>query len=213
VVDLVRVDPEVVATNLARVRREVGEGVEILAAIKYLQSSDLPVLAEAGVTLVGENRAQELIAKQAEHRPLFTWDFIGALQSRKVKDLIGRVRYIHSVATDSVLEQLAKHGTADTAVLLEVNLAGEASKSGVAPGAVGAFISRCPVPVVGLMTMPPASADAEASRGHFRALSRLADEHGLRHRSMGTSQDYRVAVEEGATIIRLGNNLFRPSAQ
>jgi uncharacterized pyridoxal phosphate-containing UPF0001 family protein len=133
VVDLIRVDAGAVASNLARVRSEVGEDVEILAAIKYLESRDLPALAQAGVTLVGENRAQQLIAKQREHQPLFTWDFIGALQSRKVKDLVGRVRYIHSVATDSVLEQLGKHGTTGTQVLLEVNLAGEVSKSGIAP--------------------------------------------------------------------------------
>ena len=212
-VDLVHVDPEVVAANLARVRSEVGEGVEILAAIKYVASSDLPALAQGGITVVGENRAQELLAKQAAHAALFTWDFIGALQSRKVKDLLGRVRCIHSVASDSVLEQLGKYGSAGTQVLIEVNVAGDASKSGIAPAELGAFISRCPVTVAGLMTMPPFTTEAEANRGHFRTLKRLAAEHGLPQLSMGTSQDYRVAVEEGATIIRLGNTLLRGSAQ
>jgi uncharacterized pyridoxal phosphate-containing UPF0001 family protein len=213
VVDLVRVDPAVVAANLARVRSEVGEGVEILAAIKYVASGDLPALAQAGVTLVGENRAQELIAKQAAHGALFTWDFIGALQSRKVKDLVGRVRYIHSVASDSVLEQLGKHATPDTQVLIEVNVAGDASKSGIAPLLLGAFIARCPLTVAGLMTMPPFTAEADDNRLHFRTLKRLAEEHGLAQLSMGTSQDYRVAVEEGATIIRLGNTLLSALAQ
>jgi PLP dependent protein len=213
VVDLVRVDPEVVAANLARVRSEVGEGVEILAAIKYVEAGDLPALAQAGVTLVGENRAQELISKQLEHDKLFTWDFIGALQSRKVKDLVDRVRYIHSVASDSVLEQLGKHGSADTRVLIEVNVASDASKSGIAPGDLGAFIERCPVTVAGLMTMPPFTAVADQNRRYFRMLKGLAEEHGLAELSMGTSQDYLVAVEEGATIIRLGNNLLRPPAQ
>jgi PLP dependent protein len=213
VVDLVRVDPAVVAANLARVRSEVGEGVEILAAIKYVELHDLPALAQAGVTLVGENRAQELIAKQAAHGPLFAWDFIGALQSRKVKDLVGRVRYIHSVASDSVLEQLGKHATPGTQVLIEVNVAGDASKSGIAPADLGAFIARCPVAVAGLMTMPPFTAEAEDNRLHFQTLTRLAEEHGLAQLSMGTSQDYRVAVEEGATIIRLGDALLSASAQ
>jgi uncharacterized pyridoxal phosphate-containing UPF0001 family protein len=213
VVDLVRVDPAVVAANLARVRNEVRDGVEILAAIKYVESSDLPALAQAGVTLVGENRAQELIAKQAAHGALFTWDFIGALQSRKVKDLVGRVRYIHSVASDSVLEQLGKHATTDTQILIEVNVAGDASKSGIAPSQLGAFITRCPVAVAGLMTMPPLTAEADDNRLHFRTLKRLAEEHGLAQLSMGTSQDYRVAVEEGATIIRLGNTLLSALAQ
>ena len=209
--------PEIVAANLERVRERIADAgrdpasVEILAAVKYLPAPELAALREGGITLVGENRAQELVRKaDAVGGPdgLFTWDFIGALQSRKVREIVGRVRYIHSVATDSALTQLARHGAPDTAVMIEVNVAGEAGKSGVAPGALPGFLDRCPVTVVGLMTMPPRSADAEASRPHFAALAALAADHGLRQLSMGTSQDYVVAVQEGATIVRLGTTLY-----
>jgi len=187
------------------------EEVELLAAVKYVPLDELGILASAGLTLLGENRAQELVAKVTawEGRADFTWDFIGHLQSRKVKDLIGRVRYIHSVASDSVLAQLERHGRPDTKVLIEVNMAGEASKSGIPPGDLAFFIERTPVRVVGLMTMPPATARPEDNRRHFAALRELAATHGLRHLSMGTSQDYEVAVEEGATIVRLGSTLYR----
>jgi len=215
VVDLIRgLTAERVQANLERVReriaasgRDPGE-VEILAAVKYLPASELEALAAGGVTLVGENRAQELIAKSDALPGRFTWDFIGALQSRKVRDLVGRVRYIHSVASDSALAQLARHGTPETAILLEVNVAGEAGKSGIAPGQLRDFLERSPVPVVGLMTMPPLTDRPEDSRPHFAALRRLAEDHGLRHLSMGTSQDYEIAVQEGATIIRLGTILY-----
>lgn len=185
--------------------------VELLAAVKYVPLDELGTLADAGLTLLGENRVQELVAKATawEGRADLTWDFIGHLQSRKVKDLIGRVRYIHSVASDSVLEQLAKHARPDTEVLIEVNVAGEASKSGIAPGDLGAFIDRTPVRVVGLMTMPPATERPEDNRRHFAVLRELAATHGLERLSMGTSQDYEVAVEEGATIVRLGSTLYR----
>ena len=214
-VDLIRgLTAERVQANLERVReriaasgRDPGE-VEILAAVKYLPASELEALAAGGVTLVGENRAQELIAKSDALPGRFTWDFIGALQSRKVRDLVGRVRYIHSVASDSALAQLARHGTPETAILLEVNVAGEAGKSGIAPGQLRDFLERSPVPVVGLMTMPPLTDRPEDSRPHFAALRRLAEDHGLRHLSMGTSQDYEIAVQEGATIIRLGTILY-----
>jgi len=201
---LERIDPERVAANLARVREEAGEGVEVLVATKYVPVELMGELAAAGVRLVGENRQQELAAKRERWGDAFEWDFIGNLQSRKVKDLVGSCRLIHSVATDSALARLARHGTPETEVLVEVNVAGEEGKGGVAPAALGDFIARCPVRVVGLMTMPPHTTDPEASRPHFARLAELAAEHGLPRLSMGTSQDWRVAVEEGATIIRLG---------
>jgi pyridoxal phosphate enzyme (YggS family) len=186
-------------------------GVELLAAVKYVALDELGTLADAGLTLLGENRAQELVAKAEAHPGVFTWDFIGHLQSRKVKDVAPFVRLIHSLSSDSALAQLAKHAPQreDFAVLIEVNVAGEASKSGIAPAELAAFIERCPVPVVGLMTMPPAVSVPEQNRRHFAALRELAAAHGLRQLSMGTSQDYEVAVEEGATIVRLGSTLYR----
>jgi PLP dependent protein len=183
--------------------------VELLAAVKYVALDELGTLAAAGLTLVGENRAQELVAKASAYEGVFTWDFIGHLQSRKVKDVVPHVRCIHSVASESVLTQLERHGRPQTAVLVEVNVAGEGSKSGIEPADLKAFIARCPVPVAGLMTMPPAVASPEQSRSHFAALRELAAANGLRHLSMGTSQDYEVAVEEGATIVRLGSILYR----
>ncbi len=201
-------DPERVRANLERVREKAGSEVEILAATKYLPSDEMGVLAEAGVGLVGENRLQDLEAKQARWQDQFEWDFIGALQSRKVKQLVGRVRLIHSLASESALAQLGRHAGAETEVLVEVNVAGEESKAGVAPEALADFIARCPVMVVGLMTMPPFSDDPEASRPHFARLAELAAENGLERLSMGTSQDWEVAVEEGATIIRLGSVLY-----
>jgi len=202
------IDPAKVATNLARVQAEAGEGVEVLVACKYVPLEEMGALAEAGVRLVGENRQQDLAAKHERWGEQFTWDFIGNLQSRKVKQVLPLVRLIHSVATDSVLAQLERHGTPETEVLVEVNVAEEEGKGGVAPAALGDFIARCPVRVGGLMTMPPFSEDPESSRPHFARLAALAAEHGLPRLSMGTSQDWRVAVEEGATIIRLGTTLF-----
>ena len=202
------IDPAVVARNLAAVRAEAGERVEILVACKYVPLEEMGALAEAGVTLVGENRQQDLAAKHERWGERFTWDFIGNLQSRKVKLILPLCRLIHSVATDSVLAQLEKHGTPQTEVLIEVNVAGEEGKGGVEPDELPEFIARCPVKVGGLMTMPPFSEDPEASRPHFARLAELAAANGLRRLSMGTSQDWRVAVEEGATIIRLGSALF-----
>lgn len=199
---------ERIAAAAGRAGRDAA-AVELLAAVKYVPLEQLGVLAEAGLTLLGENRAQDLVAKATAYPGAFTWDFIGHLQSRKVKDVVPHVRWIHSVASDSVLAQLARHARPGTEVLVEVNVAGEASKSGVAPRELAAFLARAPVPVVGLMTMPPAAQSAEASRPHFAALRELAAAHGLRQLSMGTSQDYEVAVEEGATIVRLGSSLYR----
>jgi PLP dependent protein len=202
------IDPQKVAANLARVEAEAGEGVEVLVACKYVPLEEMGALAQAGVRLVGENRQQDLAAKQERYGPDFTWDFIGNLQSRKVKQILPLCRLIHSVATDSVLAQLERHGTPETEILVEVNVAGEEGKGGVEPAALGEFIARCPVRVGGLMTMPPFAADPEESRPHFARLAELAAEHGLGRLSMGTSQDWPVAVQEGATIIRLGTALF-----
>ncbi len=201
-------EAEKIRANLERVRETAGDEVEILAATKYVPPEEIGVLAEAGVHLVGENRLQEMEAKQEHHRDDFEWDFIGNLQSRKVKSLLPICRLIHSVASDSVLEQLRRHADLSTEVLVEVNVAGEQDKGGVAVDELGAFIERCPVQVAGLMTMPPFSEDPEASRPHFARLAELAAEHGLRRLSMGTSQDWEVAVGEGATIIRLGTALY-----
>jgi PLP dependent protein len=199
-------DAETVRRNLERVRERIGTEVEVLAATKYVEADDLPVLAEAGIQLVGENRAQDLLAKQERHRDLFTWDFIGAIQSRKLKDISPNVRLIHSIASESALRRLERNPAAE--VLIQVNVAGEESKEGVAPEELASYIERCPCPVTGLMTMPPFVEDPEDSRRHFARLAELAAEHGLERLSMGTSQDYEVAVQEGATIVRLGSVLY-----
>jgi uncharacterized pyridoxal phosphate-containing UPF0001 family protein len=199
-------DADRVRRNLEAVRERIGNEVEILAAIKYLYPEELPALAEGGIELVGENRAQDLLAKQEAHGDLFTWDFIGAIQSRKLKDIAPNVRLIHSVASESALRRL--EGSPAKEVLIQVNVAGEESKEGVAPAELGNYIERCPVPVTGLMTMPPFTQDPEESRPFFAKLAELAAEHGLERLSMGTSQDYEVAAQEGATIVRLGTVLY-----
>jgi uncharacterized pyridoxal phosphate-containing UPF0001 family protein len=200
-------DARRVAENLARVRAEIGDEIQVLAAVKYVAAEEMDVLAEAGVSVVGENRAQELEAKAQAH-PGLTWDFIGHLQSRKVKQVLPYVRWIHSVASDSALEQLGRHGGPRTQVLVEVNVARDESKSGVLPEDLDGFLGRCPVEVVGLMTMPPFTERPEDSRRWFAALAELAGQRGLRELSMGTSQDYAVAAQEGATIVRLGTSLY-----
>ena len=199
-------DPDVVRRNLEAVREQIGPDIEILAAVKYVDADDLPALAEAGIELVGENRAQVLLAKQEAHGDLFTWDFIGQIQSRKVKDVAPNVRLIHSLASDSALRRLEEHPAKE--VLVQVNVAGEEGKAGIAPEELGDFIARVPVPVTGLMTMPPFVERAEDNRRHFARLAELAGEHGLARLSMGTTQDYTVAAEEGATIVRLGSVLY-----
>ncbi len=202
------IDAAKVAANLEEVREFTGDGVELLVATKYVPLEEMGKLAEAGVRLVGENRQQDLAAKHERWGDAFEWDFIGNLQSRKVKQVLPLVRLIHSVATDSALAQLEKHGTPDTEVLVEVNVSGEEGKGGVEPEELPAFIERCPVRISGLMTMPPFSEDPEHSRPYFARLAELAAVNGLARLSMGTSQDWRVAVEEGATIVRLGHALF-----
>jgi pyridoxal phosphate enzyme (YggS family) len=212
---------ESVRANLIQVREEIAAAaiaagrdpaqVEVLAATKYVAEADLPILAHAGIRLVGENRAQDLAAKVAAHGELFEWDFIGRLQSRKVKTIVPHVRLIHSLASESALGELERHKSEirpGMEVLIEVNVAGEPGKAGVAPKDLDAFIERAPVPVAGLMTMPPFARDPEESRRWFAALRSLADERGLRRLSMGTSQDHLVAVQEGATIVRIGTRLY-----
>jgi len=216
VVDLIHgLDAGRVGANLERVRAEIAAAgrdpaeVEILAAVKYVPVEELPALAEGGIEFVGENRAQDLLAKADAHPGRFTWDFIGRLQSRKVRTIAPYVRYIHSVDSDSVLAQLAKYAPPSLEVMIEVNVAEEPNKGGVLPAELGSFLGRVPAPVVGLMTMPPLSDDPEASRPYFASLRALAQRHGLRHLSMGTSQDYAVAAQEGATIVRIGTSLYR----
>jgi uncharacterized pyridoxal phosphate-containing UPF0001 family protein len=201
-------EPDRVRANLERVRDRAGDEVEILAATKYVPIEEMGALAEAGITLVGENRLQDLEAKRERWADAFQWDFIGNMQSRKVKGIVPLVRLIHSVASDSALKELGKHGTPETEILVEVNVAGEQSKAGIEPEALGDFIARSPVRVVGLMTMPPFAERPEESRPYFARLAELAAERELERLSMGTSQDWQVAVEEGATIIRLGSVLY-----
>jgi PLP dependent protein len=208
------VDAERIRTNLEQVRERIAAagrdpaGVVVCAAIKYLPVESLPALAEGGVEVVGENRAQALIEKQdTVGREAFSeWHFIGALQSRKVRDVAPRVSLIQSLASESALAQLEKHPAPE--VLVQVNVAGESGKAGIPPGDLADFIARCPVPVGGLMTMPPFVERAEDNQRHFAALAELAAEHGLEKLSMGTTQDFEVAVQEGATIVRLGTVLY-----
>lgn len=202
-----------VRANIDAVREEIANAggdptaVEILAAVKYVALEEMGVLAEAGISLVGENRAQDLQAKAAAH-PELIWDFIGHLQSRKVKDVLPHVRLIHSVGSDSVLAQLERHAGPDTEVLVEVNVAREVGKSGIDPEELGGFIARCPVRVGGLMTMPPLAKRSEDNRRWFAALAQLAADHDLPRLSMGTTQDFAVAVQEGATTVRIGTRLY-----
>ena len=192
--------PDVIAKRLAEVQAQVGEGVTIVAATKYVPLRAMAVLVEAGVTVVGENRAQDLDAKHAEYGDAFRWHFIGHLQSNKVK-VVNRVcELVHSLDSDSAARRL------EVPALVQVNLAGEESKSGVDPSLIGEYLRY---DVRGLSTMPPAAASPEESRPWFRRLRELAAEHGLAELSMGTTQDYAVAAEEGATYVRVGSVLFR----
>jgi uncharacterized pyridoxal phosphate-containing UPF0001 family protein len=195
------VSPEAVRAAYARVRGEVGPGVTVVAATKYVSLEEMAVLAEAGVEVVGENRAQDLVRKHAEYGDAFRWHFIGHLQSNKAK-LVGRIcELVHSVDSDSAARRLT------VPALVEVNLSGEETKAGVPPERLADFLAAHPAR--GLMTMPPATGDPETSRPFFRRLRSLAAEHDLAELSMGTSQDYRVAAEEGATLVRLGTILYQ----
>jgi PLP dependent protein len=192
--------PEI-AERYRRLRDEVGESVTVVVATKYVSVEDMATLAEAGVEVVGENRAQDLERKHAAYGDAFRWHFIGHLQSNKVKVVNGLCELVHSLSSDSAARRL------HVPALLEVDLAGEETKSGVPPEEIAGYLERYPY-VRGLMAMPPLTADPEASRPYFRRLRELAEEHGLRDLSMGTSQDFRVAVEEGATLVRVGEALF-----
>jgi PLP dependent protein len=202
-----------VRENLQRARDAIAAAgrdpaeVAILAAVKYVPVDEIGTLREAGLTLLGENRAQDLEEK-ATRFPDFRWHFIGALQSRKVKQIVPHVELIHSVASESAMGQLERHGTPDTRILIEVNVAGEEGKAGIAPGELAHYLEIAPVTVAGLMTMPPFTEDPEDSRPHFARLAELAAEHGLTELSMGSSQDYAVAAAEGATIVRIGTSLY-----
>jgi pyridoxal phosphate enzyme (YggS family) len=191
-----------VRERYARIRDEAGPGVTVVAATKYVSADELAILADAGVEVVGENRAQDLAAKHERYGDAFRWHFIGHLQSNKVKVVNGICELVHSLDSESAAQRLA------VPALLEVNLSGETSKSGIEPDEIGAWLQRHPA-IRGLMTMPPLTAEPEQSRPLFRRLAELAAEHGLADLSMGTSQDWRVAVEEGATLIRVGSTLFR----
>ena len=197
-----RLSPERIRENYERIKAEVGEGVTVVAATKYVSIDDMQSLADAGIEVVGENRAQDLEAKHARYAETFRWHFIGHLQSRKAKTVNETCELCHSLASESAAQRLA------IPALVEVNLSGEPTKSGVPPEALGDFL-RLYGDVSGLMTMPPATDDPEASRPYFRRLRELAEAHGLRELSMGTSQDYRVAVDEGATLVRVGSILYR----
>ena len=195
-----------VRANLEAVRAEIGrDDVEVVAAVKYVEVEDLGALLEAGVTHVGENRAQELVRK-SEAFPQLTWDFIGQLQSRKVKQIAPLVRCIHSVGSDSAMAQLKKLAEPPE-LLVQVNIAGEEGKAGFAPGDLERVLGE--LDVAGLMVMPPLAEDPEESRRWFAAARELAERHGLRHLSMGTTQDFVVAAEEGATRVRVGSRLYR----
>jgi pyridoxal phosphate enzyme (YggS family) len=196
---------ETVRTAYDRVRGEVGPDVTVVVATKYVSPDEMAVLADAGVEVVGENRLQDLEAKHERYGDRFSWHFIGHLQSRKAKDVSRLCDLCHSLASLSAARRL------EIPALVEVNLSGEESKSGIAPAELPVFLAEARgvgVDVRGLMTMPPLAGDAEASRPYFRSLRELGAEHGLPELSMGTSQDYRVAVEEGATLVRIGSVLF-----
>jgi len=192
---------EQIAERYQALKGEVGPGVTVVVATKYLAVDELQMLVDAGVDVIGENRAQDLEAKHARYGDAFRWHFIGHLQSRKAKTLNAICELCHSLDSESAAAKLT------IPALVEVNLSGEPTKSGVAPEELEAFLG-CYGDVRGLMTMPPATDNPETSRPTFRRLRELATEHGLVELSMGTSQDYRVAVEEGATYIRVGSSLF-----
>jgi uncharacterized pyridoxal phosphate-containing UPF0001 family protein len=193
--------PETIRARVAEIRAAVGPGVTVVAATKYVSVEDMALLLEAGVEVAGENRAQDLDAKHAVYGDAFRWHFIGRLQSNKAKVVNRICELVHSLDSESTARRL------EIPALVQVNLSGEASKGGVAPGEIEGL--RRLADVRGLTTMPPAAADPEASRPTFRRLRELAREHGLAELSMGTSQDWRVAAEEGATYVRVGSGLLR----
>jgi len=196
------VSADEVRSRYERIQAAVGDAVTIVAATKYVSVEELAVLVEAGIEVVGENRAQDLEAKHAVYADAFRWHFIGHLQSRKAKTVNAICELVHSLSSESAAKRL------EIPALVEVNLSGEETKSGVSEGELDALIAAYP-DVRGLMTMPPETDDPESSRPYFRRLRELAADRGLKELSMGTSQDYRIAVEEGATLIRIGSVLYR----
>jgi pyridoxal phosphate enzyme (YggS family) len=196
------VDPERIRASFERVQSEVGGEVTIVAATKYVSVEDMAALVEAGIEVVGENRLQDLEAKHARYGDAFRWHFIGHLQSRKARDVSELCELVHSLDSESAAQRLS------IPALVQVNLAGEETKSGVAPEDIEAFVAASPVEIRGLATMPPLADDPEASRPYFRRLRELAVSLGLKELSMGTSQDYKVAAEEGATFVRVGSVLW-----
>jgi PLP dependent protein len=197
-----RLSPDELRRRYEEIKAEVGPAITVVAATKYVSVEEMGVLAEAGVEVVGENRAQDLEAKHSAHGDDFRWHFIGHLQSRKAKDVSRICELVHSLDSDSAAARL------EIPALVQVNLAGEETKSGIAPEELEAFLDRCPAEVRGLSTMPPFAEDPEASRPYFRRLHELAERFRLPELSMGTSQDYRVAAEEGATFVRVGATLY-----
>ncbi len=195
-------DPERIRANYERVRSEVGPDVTIVAATKYVSVADMAALAEAGIEVVGENRLQDLQVKHERFADAFRWHFIGHLQSRKAREVGALCELVHSLESDSAAQRLA------VPALVQVNLAGEGTKSGVGPDELVAFVERSPIEIRGLSTMPPLADDPESSRPYFRRLRELAESLGLSQLSMGTSQDYKVAAEEGATFVRVGSSLW-----
>jgi PLP dependent protein len=193
--------PDAIRANYERIRGEVREGVTIVAATKYVSVGEMGALASAGIEVVGENRAQDLERKHAEYGDTFRWHFIGHLQSNKAKVINRTCELVHSLDSESAARKLK------VPALVEVNLSGEMSKAGVFPDDLPDFLEVYPQ-ARGLMTMPPETADPEASRAYFRRLREIAEQHGLRELSMGTSQDYRIAAEEGATLVRVGSILY-----
>ena len=196
-------DPDAIRAAYESVQAEVGPAVTVVAATKYVAVEDMPALAEAGIEVVGENRLQDLEAKHARYGDLFRWHFIGHLQSRKARDVSGLCELVHSLDSQSAAKRLT------VPALVQVNLAGEETKSGITPDALAAFVEGSPVEIRGLATMPPLADDPEASRPYFRRLRELAEGLGFKELSMGTSQDYRVAAEEGATMVRVGSVLWQ----
>jgi uncharacterized pyridoxal phosphate-containing UPF0001 family protein len=192
--------PDEIRQRVARVQEQVGPTVTVVAATKYVALKEMALLVEAGVSIVGENRAQDLEQKHAEFGDAFRWHFIGHLQSNKVKVVNRICELVHSLESESAARKL------EVPALVQVNLAGEQSKSGVQPDEIAAYLSY---DVRGLSTMPPAASTPEQSRAWFARLRGLATEHGLHDLSMGTTQDFQVAAEEGATHVRVGSVLFR----
>jgi pyridoxal phosphate enzyme (YggS family) len=220
---LLTADLETVKRNLASVHQQVVDAcarvdrdpsaVSICVATKYVDNEGMKVLRDAGVAIAAENRLQDMAAKQELFADDFEWHFIGAIQSKKIREIASRATTIHSLATESARDKLGGLEGSLPRLLVQVNVSGEESKQGVAPAELDEFIAGSPLPISGLMTMPPATAEPEAARTYFDQLAQLAAERGLTELSMGTSQDFGVAVEAGATLIRVGSVLFDREGQ